>query len=354
MTELEDVFGEEFAQDIKQKAAERRQERNRVTEEQMMKICSLAINEGKFDPKEGDPMFSYTTDNGITHQTLLMQVPDPQGSEVWEHLSEPWEGAARLPLEYLGEWFWCTFPDKEELKKLDQGEYCIVVGSIEENENDSGEVFRNVYPVRGVATLDEAKEYAEQILGQAGFTEDVEEEEDTEEAEEKEDESDIDAFSGATAEMTPSAESDDDEETDDTSDEDSSSSGGLNFDAATDDDTSSSSDDDGGGGLQSMLGGDNDEEEEEEDDDLPRDAIEEAIRVISDDQDDDEEPQVYEVERGSAYHQRLTTVIRNRVDELNQRDYEEEDILEVVGDILEETDPDNNEEEEDEDMNQLF
>ena len=378
MTELEDVFGEEFAEDIKQQAAKRREERNRVTQEQMMKICSLAINEGKFDPEDGDPMFTYTTENGLTHQVLLMQVPDPQGSEVWEHLAEPWEGAARLPIEYLGEWYWCTFPDKEQLKKLDQGQYCIVVGSIEENQNDSGEVFKNVYPVRNVATLSEAKEYADKVLEGEGF-----EPTDQETEESEEEETDVDDFAGTAAEMTPSVENDTqddeeeevestteqdvqeelkqevdkaDEDTEDEEESEESSPSGLQFDVddSTSTSTSSSKTSSGGGaGLSSMISGDDDDEEEQEvDDDLPRDAISQTIHDIAEDQDEDEQPQVFDVELGSGHHQRLTTVVFNRVEELSKQEHDEETVTDAVGDVLEENRGDDDGD--DEDMNTLF
>lgn len=167
MTDLEDAFGEDFAEGVQETIAEKRRERNRVTEEQKKEIAQIAINENKFNPEE--PRFQYTTDNGITHNVLLMQVPDMENRTVWEYLSEPWEGAAKLPLDYLGEWMSCTFPDKNDVKVLDTGEWYIVIGGIDIYTTDEGEERENVYPVRGVVSLEDAKEWAQEGLEDEGF-----------------------------------------------------------------------------------------------------------------------------------------------------------------------------------------
>jgi len=80
--ELSEVFGEDLASNVESKIAERREERNSVTDEQLRDICDLAVNEGKFE--DGEPMFTFTTENNVTHNVLLMQVPtrekEPCGS----------------------------------------------------------------------------------------------------------------------------------------------------------------------------------------------------------------------------------------------------------------------------------
>lgn len=325
--QLENVFGEEFASQVRERTAERRQERNRLTEEQMMQVCSMAINENKFDPDEGDPMFSFVSDNGMTHSILLMQVPDPQGGEVWEHLEEPWEGAARLPLEYLGEWYWCTFPDKQDVAKLNQGDYVIIAGSIEENEGDDGQVYKNVYPVRGCVTLSEAKEMAEKAKETEFSSSEDETEEETAETEEKTEEED-----DAESSKPDMFSSDDDDD---------------------DDDGSSSSSSGGGGGLSSLIdNGDEDEEEEEaeEDTSVPYDDIAAMVEQISDEQDEDEEPQVYEIEEGSQQHQRLSEIIVENLDGMSEDQLE--DVAEVVMDVIEGHQED--EEEEDSKTDMIF
>ena len=321
MTDLDDVFGEEFAQHVQEKTAERRQERNRLTEEQMAEVAHLAINEGKFE--EGDPQFTYTTDNGITHNILLMEVPDPEGGEVWEHLSEPWEGAARLPLSYLGEWFWSTFPEKKDVASLEQGDHCIIAGAIEESEGDDGQIYKSIYPVRGVMTLDKAQEMAGKFEGDADFEEESDPDDDF-------------------AEDTSEVEEDEEEE-----ESESESEGGLAFD--------SDSDDSSGGGLDGLMGDDDTDEEEtteeeetEEDTPVPYEDIAAKVETLADDQDPNESPQVYEIEEGSEHHQRLSVVVANQLDI-----EDEEAVADVVIDVIDGHRDDEEEEEEDE-TNKLF
>lgn len=314
MSDLEDVFGEDFAQHVREKTAERRQERNRVSDEQLVAIAQLAINEGKFE--EGDPQFQYTTENGITHDVLLMQLPDPDNSEVWQHLEEPWEGAARIPLEYLGEWYWSTFPNKKDLAKLDQGDYTIVVGSVEENEGDDGSIYKNIYPVRGLITLDEAQELAENYEPDSDFDEESddmdfaepdEEEEDTEEDEEKDDDS---------------------------------SSGELTFDSSS---SSSSS-----GGLSNLVGDNEEEEDEEEEEEaVPYEEIAGKVEELAEAQDDNEEPQVYEIEEGTPEHKKFTEIVCNNIG-LEVSDAAADVVIDVIDEHRED------EEEDDDDMNKLF
>lgn len=321
MSELEDVFGEDFAQNVQERTAERRQERNQLTEEQMAEIAHLSINEGKFE--EGDPQFTYTTDAGVTSSILLMQVPDPDNSEVWTHLSEPWEGAAKLPLDYLGQWYWSVFPDKKDVAEIQQGDHVIVSGAIEENEGDNGETYYNIYPVRGIMKLNEAKEMAAEFSGDADFEEDEDTDSDFEES--------------ADDEESEEAESDDDEE--ETSDD---SDSGLDFD---------SDDGDSGGGLDGLMGDDEEEEEEEEEEDeeevVPYEEIAATVEKLADNQDPEEEPQVYEIDEGTEQHKRLSKVVANKLDIDNL-----EGVADVVIDVIDEHREE--EEEEEDETNKLF
>jgi hypothetical protein len=325
--QLEAVFGEEFSSKIQQRTAERRQERNRVTDEQLMAICARAIHGDEFDPDEGDPMFTYTTDNGLSHNVLLMQVPDPQGREIWENLSEPWEGAARLPLEYLGEWYWSTFPQKQDVAKLSQGDWVIVVGNIEEQEGDEGEIYKNIYPVRGIATLDEAQEYAQQAE-QTEFSEDSDEaEEEPEEEDEEEDEVEEDAES-----TKPDMFADDEE--------------------GEDDDTSSSESSSESSGASGMAALVDQEGEQEDSEPVPYDKIAAKLEEMAEVQDDDEEPQLWEIEEGTKNHQRITQVVINQLDDLDDSDLQA--TAEVVIDVVEGHRSNNDEEEEEDDDAKLF
>lgn len=349
--ELEEVFGEDFAQGMKERVAERREERNRVTEEQMREICSLAINDGKFDPNEGDPTFSYTTDNGITHQVLLMQVPDPENSEVWEHLSEPWDGAARLPLDYLGEWYWSTFPDKKDVADLSQGDWVVVVGAIDKNEGDDGQVYKSIYPVRGIVHLSEAKNYAQEALEQEGFTSDEEEEETEDEfafddSDDEEEESEAEASAEEAEEVVEESQElvgETEEAAEEATEEETG--GGLDFSGGGSSDETSS-------GLGSMLGEEEEEEDEEDEEpSVPYEDIAEVVEKLAEKQDDDEEPQVFEIEENSPHHKRLTKVVCDRL-EIE----DEEAAAEVVIDVIRgnRSEEEEEEEEEDDDIDTIF
>jgi hypothetical protein len=288
-----------------------------------MTICARAIQGNEFDPDEGDPMFTYTTDNGLTHNVLLMQVPDPQGREIWENLSEPWEGAARLPLDYLGEWYWSTFPQKQDVAKLSQGDWVIVVGNIDEQEGDEGEVYKNIYPVRGIATLDEAQEYAEQAE-QTEFSD-----ESDEAVEEPEEEEELDEVEEDAESTKPDMFGDDEEEEDDTTS------------------SESSSESSGASGMAALVDQEVEDEGGDESEPVPYDKIAAKLEEMAEVQDDDEEPQLWEIEEGTKNHQRITQVVINQLDDLNNSDLEATG--EVVIDVVEGHRSQDDEEEEDDD-----
>lgn len=325
MTDLEETFGEDFAQHVQKKTAERREERNRVTEEQLAEICSLAINEQKFD--DGDPMFQYTTENGITHDAILMQVPDPDNSEVWDYMEEPWEGAVSLPLEYLGEWYSSTFFNKEDLKKINeqdgasQGSWLIAVGSMEDREADDGKTYTNV-DVRGVATLNEAQKYASADLADEFGT-------DESEPEESDDDSAADPGDFAT---------DDDSEGGDEAESDSE-------DVDDSDEEEDNSDSSSSGGLNDLLDDDDDEEEDDEEEKtVDYDEVAHTVEELAEKQDDDEEPQIMNLTPEDDKFGRLSEIVAK------QCDYDDVDaVAEVVGDVIVGQPEDDEEEEEDDD-----
>jgi len=305
MTDLSEVFGEDVAKAVRQKTAERRQERNKITEEQMAKICATAVNENKF--AEGEPQFQYTTDNNITHTVLLMSVPSLENGTVWEYLDEPWEGAASLPLDYIGDWMRCTFPDKNDLKKIDSGDDVIVIGEIDEYEKDNGEIIESVYPVRGIATLEEVKEYAAKAMSDDGFAADESDEDDGEEqfAEPEEDEEVV--------EDTDSTEEEDSSDGDDGSEvEDASNGGWLDADESDDD------------------------VEDNESDPVPYDDIANLVEQLG-----EGEPSVWEVSRDDDRMDKLVMVVSNKLDIDN-----DDAIVDVIVDVIEEH---NNQSEDDED-----
>lgn len=340
--ELEDVFGEDLASQVRQKTAERRQERNRLTDQQLAKIAVEAVNNNKF--KGGDPMFQYTTENNVSHTVLLMQVPELNNGTVWEYLSEPWEGAASLPLDYLGEWMRCTFPEKNDLKKIDAGDWVMVVGEIDEYEKDNGEIVESVYPVRGILTLDEVKEYAQQALQDEGFSPSEEEEEpepEPEQEEEAEPEKEEEESPEPT-EAEPVEESEPEEEPEEESSSDASSS---KPDWMDDDESSSDSSSSSGSGLDGLMeesgATEEEESEEEEQPPVPYDDIANLVEELG-----DQEPKVWEVTEGDDRLDRLVEVVTTKLDLDN-----EEATREVIIEVIEEH---NGDDEEEEEMDKLF
>lgn len=168
MGQLEDTFGEEFANHVQQRTQERRAERERLSDETKRKIAHLVINEGKFG--EGDPMFSYTSEEGVQHDVLLMELADPASGSVWSQVNELESGAISLPLEYLGQWVWSIFNDPSMAKQMEEDEYYVVAGRLDEWERDDGTTQDQFSPVRGVIGLEEAKKLAAEALEEEGFT----------------------------------------------------------------------------------------------------------------------------------------------------------------------------------------
>lgn len=183
---LTDTFGEEFAEGVQEQIQRRRREREQVSDEVVATICDLAINEGQLDSE--NPHFQYTTEAGTTHDILLMQVPQPERSEIWEYMNELDSGAVTIPLDYLGEWMSCLFNDKQEVAKLEQGNWYLVIGELGQWETDEGESRDQMSPVRGVVSVKDAKAIASGELEAEGFGSPDEVEEETSDSSEEEEE----------------------------------------------------------------------------------------------------------------------------------------------------------------------
>lgn len=182
MGELEDTFGAEFAEKVQQRTQERRAEREKISEETARTISHLVINEEQFG--EGDPMFTYSTDEGVQHDVLLMQLGDPASGSIWSQVRELESGAVSVPLDYLGQWVWSIFNDPSMARQMEEDQYYIVVGRLDEWEREDGTTQDQMAPVRGVIGLEQAKELASEALeaqGFAGETEEVEPEPEEEE-----------------------------------------------------------------------------------------------------------------------------------------------------------------------------
>lgn len=221
MTDLEEAFGEEFVEKFQQERQRRRAERERIEDEEMAKICALAVNEGKMEAQ--NPMFTYVSDSGITHDVALITVPDPEGRSYWSLKNDGEQGSVQLPLEYMGEWIWCWFNDRDIAKKLEPGEDFIVAGRLDTWERDDGTEQDQFSPVRGVAHISQVKEWADMALEEDGFEvpeqpgdeepavlEDSEEEDSTDELDESETEGTM--FGSSDEDMEEDVEDDSDED----------------------------------------------------------------------------------------------------------------------------------------------
>lgn len=290
MNDLENVFGEEFADEYRQEIAKRREERVKVDEDVKMEASHKAINDGKF--KEGDPQFSITTESDITHDVLLMQLPDIEGKSIFGFTNELDTGAITCPLDYMGEWMSCLFNDADDLREMEEGEHYIVIGQLDQWENDQGEMNDQVSPVRGVLSLQEAKEMADKFLdgevNESGSSvEDVMGEDESESRDSEADEKD-DELSGFLSE------------------------------------------------------GDEEEDEDEEEYDVPYDAVANIVEIYG-----EKEEAVWDLEEGDDRLDKLTKLT------INQLDLDEDTFDEVKEHALTRID-DENEEEESSEEDKMF
>jgi len=308
MSDLEDTFGPDFADHVEKRVQERRAERERISDETKKAIANLAINEESF--KGGDPMFEYTTEEGITHNVLLMQLAEPRDGSVWSMVNQLDSGGVSVPLDYLGEWIWSIFNDPEMAKTMEPGEWYIVVGNLSQWEPDDGPARDQIAPVRGIIGLEEAKELASGVMDEEGFGEAVEEEEESSEPEEP---SKDDAL-----------ETDDDDEQEE---EDEKPSGGI-F----------------GGGS------DDEEEDDEEEDSTPIDTTYGEVASVVEEL-ADEEDEVWEVHEDHSEYDTFLLVV---IDKLGL-DASDEKVKKAVGEMaLDRVDEGPRDDEEDEDTDSLF
>lgn len=277
MDELSDAYGEEFASNLQDKIRERQQERESLSDTARAGIANKAINEQAFD--SGDPMFQYQDpETGITHDVLLMEVPDPESKTFWSMKNELDSGAVSLPLLYLGEFMSCLFNDKEEAKKLEPGNFYIVSGRLSQWEDDQGRMRDQVQPVRGVMDHEEAKKLAEKVLEDSDITE-PEQPEPAEQVNEPEPE--------------PEEEEDEDESS--------------------------------GGGVGSFALGDEDEEDDE-DELVTQDEIDELVEGFA-----EQEEAVWELNAEDERFEKLVQAVTHNHENL---DFENEDHIEEVAPMV--------------------
>lgn len=308
MPDLEDTFGSEFAEQYEQERKRRMQERQKIDDETAHAIAAKAVEEFRDNPSE--PHFQYQSETGITHDVLLMTLPDLEEGTVFSRFMNQLDsGAVTCPLDYMGEWMSCLFNDEEDLTKMEPGNEYLVVGELDQWENDKGEMNDQVSPVRGVISLTEVKKWSGDDIDEdinetpdmdginEPAPEEVEEEpEPEEEAEEEEDEEE--------EEKKPS----------------------ISFD----------------------TGDDEDEEEEEEDEMVPEDDVEDEMDLLV-----EHKEEVLEIEEGDD---RLEDVVYYVQDELDLPDEEEVliEIRDLVLEYLEETRGEEEEEEEEDSSESIF
>ena len=170
MTSLEDTFGEEFAKNLQGKIAERREQRNRVTDEIKKEIANKAVNENALNDaiEEGEPHFQYKDENGVTHDVLLMQAPNPNSKPWFSMANELSSGAISIPMNYLGEFMSCLFNNPDEVKRMEEGEHYILIGKLDTWEPEDGEPRDQLQPVRGVMNMEEIQRLADDWMAENG------------------------------------------------------------------------------------------------------------------------------------------------------------------------------------------
>lgn len=201
---LADVFGEEFAGQYEETVQQRRRQREKVEDDVKKQIAHEAINENQMHETD-EPRFSFTTDEGITHDVILATLPDPDSKPIWSHMKELETGAVTIPLDYLGQWMSCLFNDPEDLKDMEPGEMYVLIGKMDTWQPEDGEPRDQMSPVRGVMDLETINEYAREMMdGVGGLSEEPPEEDEDEE------EDTSSGFSGGSSEDEEEDEDDDD------------------------------------------------------------------------------------------------------------------------------------------------
>lgn len=324
MTDLENTFGEEFAQNYKEQIAKKREQRNKVRDEDKLEIAHLAVNEGKF--QEGEPRFTFQSESGVSHEVRLMQLPKMENKSIFGYVNELKTGAVTCPLDYLGDWMSCLFNDPEDLRQMEPGEHYIIIGELDQWENDKGEVNDQISPVRGVLSLPEAKKAADMYLQENGpndkkpSSDSLEDDDESMEAEQSEPEEKKKKPSfKAKAKKDEDSEPEPEPETEDG-------------------DTDEALDELG-------FGGDDDnEEEEEEESSIPYEQVKNHVEELG-----EGEAAVWELDEGDARLKKLANVICVRMD----LDKDDEEVVNEVAhlalDAIEEHNSSDGDEEDEED-----
>lgn len=197
MSKLEETFGETFAQEYKQTEQQRRQELEKVSPETKRKVAEALVASDDFSGS--DPHMTFESDSGVTHDVLLMTLPEVEDGTIFQYRNELSTGAVSIPMDYIGSdgWMSVLFNDKEMVKGMTEGQQYVIIGNLDQWEKDDGEMEDQVSPARGVLTLEEVEEYAQSEASQevneeepSSFNETEAEEEETETEDGEEDDED--------------------------------------------------------------------------------------------------------------------------------------------------------------------
>lgn len=159
MTDLSETFGEQFAEQYENERRQRMQERESIDDETKRMIAAKAVESDEFSGEE--PHFQFKSETGITHDVLLMTLPDLDDGTVFSRFMNQLDsGAVTCPLDYMGDWMSCLFNNEEDLTGMEPGASYLVIGNLDQWENDKGEMNDQVSPVRGVISMDQVKSWA--------------------------------------------------------------------------------------------------------------------------------------------------------------------------------------------------
>lgn len=224
--DLSETFGDQFAEQYENEKRQRMQEREKLGEETLRDIAAKSVESDEFSGSE--PHFQYKSETGITHDVLLMTLPEVNEGTVFSRFMNQLDsGAVTCPMDYMGDWMSCLFNNEEDLTGMEPSESYLVIGNLDQWENDKGEMNDQVSPVRGVISMNQVKAWASESVNEtvnddepdmSGINEpepDEEEPEEEEAEEESEEDSEDEEDDSPDLSFGSSGDGDEEEEEDD-------------------------------------------------------------------------------------------------------------------------------------------
>lgn len=160
MGELGDILGDDFEEQYESETQRRREQRNRVGEEELKAICYKAVEGDGFEGEK--PRFTYEGGD-VPHDVLLMETYD---GDLGKFKNSFKNGGMSVGMFHLDTLMSCAFGEDmmDIVNKIQPNTYYIVVGRYEEKtemRDGTKETYYNVNPVRGIVPLPQAKKFAE-------------------------------------------------------------------------------------------------------------------------------------------------------------------------------------------------